>query len=99
MASERRSDTRRDRREDRTAERYNPVAARFPAWTEEDKTCLRKTMDHSLALAGAAFQLLEGNPWSAVVENILYSGLPGVEELIFTGHWRDRQKRQRRNRA
>ena len=86
-----------DLEEDRAAGRYNPVAARFPGWNEEDKAYLRKTMDHSLALAGAAFQLLEDNPWSAVVENILYSGLPGVEELIFTGHWRDRQKRQRRD--
>jgi len=85
-----------DLQEDREAGRYNPVSARFPQWSSEDKAYLRRTMDHSLALAGAAFQLLEENPWTAVVENILYSGLPGVEELVFSGAWRDQQKRRRR---
>lgn len=86
-----------DLEEDRRAGRYNPVLARFPQWTQEDKAYLRQTMDHSLALAGAAFQLLEANPWSAVVENVLYSGLPGVEELVFSGKWREDQKKYRRN--
>ena len=86
-----------DLAEDRKAGRYNPVAARFPDWTEEDRIYLRRTMDHSLNLAGAAFQLLESNNWQSVVENILYSGLPGVEELVFSGRWRDHQKRHRRN--
>lgn len=86
-----------DLAEDRKAQRYNPVAARFPGWTEEDRAYLRGSMDHSLNLAGAAFQLLEENSWKPVMENILYSGLPGVEELVFSGLWRDHQKRHRRN--
>lgn len=86
-----------DLEEDRRAGRYNPVAARFPQWTTVDKAYLRQMMDHSLALAGAAFQLLAPNPWHGVLENILYSGLPGVEELVFSGQWREYQKRHRRN--
>lgn len=86
-----------DLAEDRKAGRYNPVAARFPDWTEEDRIYLRRNLDHSLNLAGTAFQLLERNNWQPVVENILYSGLPGVEELVFSGRWRDHQKRHRRN--
>lgn len=86
-----------DLAEDRKAGRYNPVAARFPDWTGEDRAYLRGNMDHSLNLAGAAFQLLEENSWHPVMENILYSGLPGVEELVFSGRWRDHQKRHRRN--
>jgi len=85
-----------DLEEDRKAGRYNPVAARFPAWSEEDRAYLRRSMDQSLDLAGAAFQLLEPNPWYGVLENILYSGLPGVEELVFSGKWRDHQMRYRR---
>jgi len=85
-----------DLAEDRRAGRYNPVAARFPAWSREDGEYLRQNMDHSLALAGAAFQLLPANPWSAVLENILYSGLPSVEELVFSGKWREYQKKRRR---
>lgn len=86
-----------DLAEDQKAGRYNPVACRFPEWGQEEQSYLRRTMDHSLALAGAAFQLLELTEWSPVVENILYSGLPGVEELVFSGQWRDYQKRHRRN--
>ncbi len=86
-----------DLNEDRAAGRYNPVLARFPQWTGEDQTYLRNMLDHALSLAGAAFQLLPANPWSTVVENILYSGLPGVEELVFSGKWREYLKKQRRD--
>lgn len=86
-----------DLSEDQKAGRYNPVLARFPAWTEEDKTYLRVIMDHSLDLAASAFQLLRPNPWSQVIENILYSGLSSIEELVFDGKWREYQKNHRRN--
>lgn len=86
-----------DLAEDEKAGRYNPVAVRFPEWGEGEKAYLRQNMDHSLMLAGAAFQLLPSNAWDTVIENILYSGLPGVEELVFSGKWREHQKRHRRN--
>ncbi len=85
-----------DLEEDRISNRYNPVAARFPQWTDADAAYLRQMMDHSLSLAGAAFQLLEPTPWTDVLENILYSGLPSVEELVFSGRWREHQKKHRR---
>lgn len=83
--------------EDRKAGRYNPVWARLQSWTEEEKTYLRQVMDHSLALARAAWELLPPNACSPAVENIIYSGLPAVEELVFSGHWREEQKRHRRS--
>ena len=82
---------------DKKAGRYNPVAARFLGWGKEEQTYLRQLMDHSLALVGAAFQLLPRTPWSGVLENIIYSGLPGVEELVFSGQWGEYQKKHRRN--
>lgn len=85
-----------DLEEDRRWGRYNPVSARFPQWSPEDRAYLRQSMDHSLARAGAAFQLLEDNTWTPVTENILYSGLPSVEELVFSGKWKEQQKRHRR---
>lgn len=86
-----------DLSEDKKAGSYNPVAARFSQWSREEQTYLRQLMDHSLSLAGAAFQLLPPTPWSGVLENIIYSGLPGVEELVFSGQWGAHQKRHRRN--
>jgi len=78
-----------DLAEDGAAGRYNPVKARFPAWSGADQAYLRQNLAQSLGLAGAAFQLLPANAWTAVMENILYSGLPGVEELVFSGRWRE----------
>lgn len=83
--------------EDQKAGRYNPVGARFPDWNGEDRAYLRQNLDRSLALAGAAFQLLDSGGWTPVMENILYSGLPMVEELVFSGAWREHQKRHGRS--
>lgn len=85
-----------DLEEDQSKGRYNPVSARFPAWSREDQTYLRRSLDHSLGLAGAAFQLLPENAWTAVMENVIYSGLPSVEELVFSGRWRKYQTMHRR---
>lgn len=79
--------------DDQKRGRYNPVLARFGGWTEEDRAYLRKVMDHSLSLMGAAFELLPPNECTPVVENIVYSGLPAVEELVFSGDWRKAQKK------
>ena len=83
--------------EDRKAGRYNPILARFPNWSGEEQTYLRSLLDHSLELIGAAFQLLRKNHWTEVVENVIYSGLPGVEAMVFEGRWREHQKNHRRN--
>lgn len=68
---------------------YNPLSLRFPEWNQEDQTYLAANLEHSLSLAGAAFQLMEKNLWSPVVENILYNGLPGVQEIVFSGKWQE----------
>ena len=86
-----------DMTEDQRMGNYNPVRARFPEWSQGDRTYLRRNMEHSLALAGAAFQLMPANCWSPVMENILYSGLSTVEELVFECKWREYQKKRRRN--
>lgn len=83
-----------DLAEDRWAGRYNPVAARFPDWTGADRDYLRSNLDRSLELMGAAFQLLEANPYREVLEHILYAGLPNVEALVFSGKWRATQRRK-----
>lgn len=82
--------------EDRRRGRYNPVLARFNSWTEEEKAYLHKVMDHSLSLMGAAFELLPPSMCTPAVENIVYSGLPAVEELVFSGQWREAQKKHGR---
>ncbi len=74
-----------DLEEDGARGRYNPIAARFGG--SPDLAYLRTTMDHSLSLAQSAFQLLPRTSWSGILENILYLGLPNVQELVFSGQW------------
>lgn len=83
-----------DLEQDRKAGNYNPILARFPQWSDEDKVYLRTNLEHSLSLAGAAFQLLKPTAWTSVIENILYRGLPDVTELVFAGNWREYKRKR-----
>lgn len=76
-----------DREEDRRKGRYNPLLLRFPEWSGEEQEYFRRLLDQTLERAGAAFQLLPETVWTPILENILYSGLPGVESLVFSGEW------------
>lgn len=57
---------------------------------------LRTTLLHSLNLARSACALLELGHWQGAVENILYLGLPMVEEMVFTGRWKAVNHQNRR---
>ena len=74
-----------DLSEDTAKGRYNPIAARFGETV--DRAYLSTTMTHSLSLAQAAFQLLPQDRWSGILENILYLGLPNVQQLVLEGKW------------
>ncbi|UOO36886.1 hypothetical protein IZU99_06245 [Oscillospiraceae bacterium CM] len=61
---------------------FNPVARRFSLAdgqvSDDDRKILESTLLHSCALAAAAFELREPGPWTPVVQNILYLGMPGM---------------------
>lgn len=82
-----------DLAEDREKGRYNPLAARFGQ--EMDTEYVRTTMTHSLNLARSAFELLPRTRWSPILENILYLGLPRVQELVLAGQWKNNEDRDR----
>lgn len=85
-------DAKDDLEEDLAAGRYNPIAARFGA--EVDDQALKQTMDHSINLACSAFQLMEFGCRSAVLENILYLGIPLVQRAVFDGSWKAIKKQK-----
>ena len=70
------------------------MSARFPGAEAENRDYLRTTLRHSRNLAAAACALLEPGCWGGVLENILYLGLPAVEELVFTGRWNKKSNRR-----
>ncbi len=71
---------------------YNPIHARFGGEEEGERAYLRTTLRHSLNLSRSALALLDLGCWGGTVENILYLGLPALEELVFRGEW-ERVKR------
>ena len=85
-----------DLEEDKRTGSYNPILTRFDGRPEEGRETMRTTLRHSLNLARSAMALLELGHWQETVENILYLGLPAVEELVFTGQWKAANHTDRR---
>ncbi len=85
-------DARDDLAEDREAGRYNPVAARYGP--DGDDPALKLTLDHSLELMGAALQLGDFGCRTPVLENIIYLGLPLVQQAVFDGSWAQIKKQK-----
>ena len=86
------ADARDDLREDLASGRYNPVAARYGP--QGDDAALALTMDQSLGQMGAALQLGEFGCRSALLENMIYLGLPLVQRAVFDGSWAQIKKQK-----
>lgn len=86
------ADARDDLEEDKLSGRYNPLAARYGP--RGDDGALRLTMDNSLARIGAALQLGNFGCRMALLENIVYLGLPAVERAVFDGTWKEIKKQK-----
>ena len=81
-----------DLEEDRRSGAYNPILARYGEEAEGHKDDLRETMRVSLGLANTALDLLDWGEWEDLLRHILGTGLPAVEEAVFTGQWKKRRK-------
>ena len=89
-----------DLEQDKRSGNFNPLLTRFAptdgALSEADRDWVKTTLHHSANRAAAAYNLLEENPWSGILENIIYLGLPGVTNSVLDGRfkkrWRHREK-------
>lgn len=82
-----------DLEEDRKTGAYNPLLARFDGVPERELEDIRATLTHSARLCQAAFQLEDFGSWTPVLENILYLGIPHVQEEVLTGRWKETNRR------
>lgn len=82
--------------EDQAAGRYNPIDARFAGAAEAHREQVRTTLRHSRNLAATAYALAAVSQWDGVLSNILYLGLPAVEELVFAGKWKQARSKQQK---
>lgn len=80
-----------DLAEDVEKGRYNPLNLRFQGKAEEHIQDVRLTLLHSRNLAAAAYELAKAEHWDGILSNILYLGLPAIEELVLSGRWRKRR--------
>ena len=85
-----------DLAEDKKCGRYNPLDARFQGRAPEEKDDLNTTAVHSVRLAGAAANLMELGSWAPVVENVIYLGLPAVQNAVLDGSWKEMRKTRRK---
>lgn len=81
---------------------YNPLRFRFAAengkLSPADEKELRLSLQHSHNSISAAFALLEENPYTGILTNILYIGLPAVTQAVFSGQWKA-TRRERKERS
>lgn len=82
--------------EDRKSGRYNPLDARFQGYAREEREYLETTSTHSVRLAGAAANLMDLGDWTPIVENILYLGLPAVQDAVLDGRWKEMRQIRRK---
>ena len=85
-----------DLEEDRAQGNYNPLLARYGPQAQAQQQSLRETMHASLGLADTAYALLDWGVWESLLGHILHTGLPVVEEAVFTGQWKERKKMGKR---
>ena len=85
-------DARDDLKEDLASGSYNPLARRYGSGGDDE--ALQVTLEHSLNLARAAYQLGEFGRQSPLLENILYLGLPLVERAVLDGSWKEIKKQK-----
>ena len=72
---------------------YNPLVPRFALKEGRLSDAVAEELDRTLCLSEnalrAAFELLPENPWTSILTNIVYEGLPWVKNLVLQGKWRE----------
>jgi len=87
---------------DTRSDTYNPLRFRFAPQdgklSPKDEWELRLSLQHSHNSIISAYELLDKTPYSDILSNILYIGLPAVTQAVFSGTWKAAQ-RQRKERS
>ena len=77
---------------------YNPLALRYAhhdgVLTEESRRELALTMDQSIHMMAAAFELVDFGVWSNVIRATVYQGLYVVGASVLNGSFHDRPKKK-----
>lgn len=91
-----------DLEEDVRSGAYNPLRFRFQPedgkLRAEDEQTLRTSLQHSHNALAGAYALMEENPYSGILANTIYLGLPAAAQAVFAGTWKAAPKYHRERR-
>ena len=80
---------------------YNPLPLRFAveneALTEVSRQELAATMDRSVEMMAAAFELGDFGIWTGIIRSVVYEGLYVVGSAVLDGTFHKRLKREEKN--
>lgn len=85
-------DARDDLEADQKEGNYNPVALRYGPQPCDEPLAL--TLDHSVSLMRSACALLDLGRQEALIQNVLFLGLPMIQCAVFDGRWKQMQKQK-----
>jgi hypothetical protein len=78
---------------------YNPLALRFEltdgALSQEGRRELANTLDQSIRMMAAAFELADFGIWTSIIESVVYQGLYVVGTAVLDGTFHRRPKREK----
>ncbi len=81
---------------DVSQQNFNPLVTRFGIEDGKLTDTVVRELDQTLCLSEkaleTAFELLPENPWTSILRNIIYEGLPWVKALVLQGKWREIRK-------
>ena len=80
---------------------YNPLIPRFALkegkLTQKNQQELAATMDRSVEMMAAAFELLDFGDWTPIIRSVVYEGLYAVGGAVLNGTFHQQPKRDKRN--
>ena len=80
---------------------YNPLALRFSLeagkLTQDSQQDLAITLDRSVEMMAAAFELLDFGDWTPIIRSVVYEGLYAVGGAVLNGTFHQQPKRDKRN--
>ncbi|NLU23531.1 MAG: hypothetical protein GXW99_02185 [Clostridiales bacterium] len=87
-----------DLRQDAKEGAYNPVALRYGlpdgVLTEESRQALSVTLDQSIRVMAASYELYDFGLWSDIVQSVVYEGMYAVGHSVLAGTFRKRKRKK-----
>lgn len=89
-----------DLKQDLKSGSYNPLPLRYAlvgdTLSQESRQELASTMDQSIRVMAAAFELMDYGDYSAIIESVVYEGLYVVGSAVLDGTFRKRKKKEKK---